>query len=91
MLKRTHYCGQPRISDSGGQVVVAGWVKACRDHGNLVFLDIRDSPVGWVKCFFFTHADVATSGLKGRYNLAQGNALGFDESQMMYRRPERAI
>ena len=42
MLKRTLYCGQPRISDNGSQVVVAGWVKACRDHGNLVFLDIRD-------------------------------------------------
>jgi hypothetical protein len=32
-----------------------------------------------------------TGGLKGQYNLAQGNALGFDEPPKIYRRPERAI
>ncbi|MBN2456321.1 MAG: aspartate--tRNA ligase [Sedimentisphaerales bacterium] len=41
-LKRTHTCGQLRIDDVGKKAIMAGWVHSYRDHGNLVFIDLRD-------------------------------------------------
>src|SRR6202166_2451602 len=39
---RTHTCGALRLGDAGRQGRVAGWVHRKRDHGQLLFIDLRD-------------------------------------------------
>ena len=41
-LKRTHDCGQLNQSNAGQSVVLMGWAMRRRDHGGLIFVDLRD-------------------------------------------------
>src|SRR5215831_2777475 len=41
-LRRTHSCGALRASDEGQPVILMGWVHRRRDHGGVIFVDLRD-------------------------------------------------
>jgi aspartyl-tRNA synthetase len=63
---RDRWCGDLRASDAGSVVRVAGWVHRRRDHGGLIFIDLRDRS-GLLQLVF--HPDVAAQAHAAAHEL----------------------
>jgi len=76
--QRSVYCGVPRAADIGGEVTVMGWVHGRRDHGGVVFVDLRDRS-GLVQVVFSPeHSPAAherAGGLRSEYVIAVRGAV----------------
>jgi len=48
-IYRTHTCGELNISHKGQKIILSGWINKKRDHGNLLFIDLRDN-YGLTQC-----------------------------------------
>ena len=62
---RTHTCGALRLTDAGAEVRLSGWVHRKRDHGNLLFVDLRDH-YGIAQCVIDAAHSVRESLGRGR-------------------------
>jgi aspartyl-tRNA synthetase len=82
-LLRTHTCGSLRSKNAGADVTLAGWVNRRRDHGNLIFIDLRDRE-GIVQTVF--NPQVAPTTMKTASELRSEYVIRVDGK--VARRPE---
>ena len=92
---RTHYCGALRLHDAGQQVALWGWVAARRDHGGLIFIDLRDRE-GSVQLVFNPERNPAAHeiarGMRMEYYVAvKGEVVRRTESTVNAQIPTGAI
>jgi aspartyl-tRNA synthetase len=69
-IYRTHHCAELRSADIGKRVVLSGWVDSRRDHGGVIFIDLRDRE-GLTQIVFKPDSNAQTAaqahGLKPEY------------------------
>ncbi len=81
---RDHWCGSLAIADAGSVARVAGWVHRRRDHGGLIFIDLRDRS-GIVQLVFHPEsapeAHAAAHSLRSEYVISASGSVAAREPQ----------
>ena len=71
--KRTHYCGDVSLAQDGQEVILMGWTHRRRDHGGVIFVDLRDR-TGLVQVVFNPEFNTTAHGeahrIRSEYVLA---------------------
>ena len=62
--KRTHTCGELRKQHVGAEAILMGWVAKRRDHGGIIFIDLRDQ-------YGITQIQISPSAAEDQYNMAK--------------------
>jgi len=81
--KRSHYCGEVTSDQEGRDVVLMGWVHRRRDHGGVIFIDLRDRQ-GIVQVVF--NPDIAPDAHREAHRIRNEFVLAVEGSVL--RRPE---
>ena len=74
---RTDYCGEVNVADVGEAITVAGWVHRRRDHGGVIFVDLRDT-TGLIQLVFNPeHQDLSSEAekLRGEFVLSASGTI----------------
>lgn len=78
-MKRSCYCGEPRATDAGKELVLQGWVDTRRDHGGVIFVDLRDRS-GILQVVFSPESDTTAHEraheLRGEFVISVRGVLG---------------
>lgn len=88
-MLRTHAAGSLRASDAGQTVTLAGWVSTRRDHGGVIFIDLRDA--SGVSQVVFHDADVLAQAhrLRAEFCVAVEGVVASAPRQCQRRDPHR--
>ncbi|MHB9148794.1 MAG: aspartate--tRNA ligase [Thermoleophilia bacterium] len=91
MTYRTHWCGEVGEQTVGQRVTVAGWVHRRRDHGGLVFIDLRDRSA-LVQLVFDPERQPSAHELRGEYVIsAVGQVVARGAEQVNVKIPTGAV
>ena len=74
---RTDYCGEVNVADVGEAITVAGWVHRRRDHGGIIFVDLRDTSGLLQLVFDPEHQDLFSEAekLRGEFVLSASGTI----------------
>ena len=75
MLKRTQTCGELTRDHVGQEVVLNGWVDTRRDHGGLIFIDLRDR-YGLTQVVFEPGTGATADAIHGAHDLRNEHVIG---------------